>query len=460
MVILTPNIYYNMDCFPEVVSDLVECDINRVLLMTNIAVKSKTKHVLSTLVASDIKVEILVIRESDANVLTTALSQMKAFCPDCIIGLGGGHCMDIIKVLRVLYEDPGTILRSLAVGTTINNKNIAWKKAQLHRKGTLIKKLICIPTTCGSGSEATSTAILRNDEGRHVIVSGIAFLPDISIVDCSYIVGIPKFIASITGIRALLHCLEAHISAMASDYSRSMSIQAAKILFTKLVPSIKSQSIPLLNDIHKAASIAGLAIGATDFGLGTVLTRSFSEIFGLPHGLIDGIVIKHVLIFNANRDLQTRRYLCHIIKCLGLSNTRDDEDSYSDIFILLDLLDNILKNLLFPYSAKSIPQSILEYSKYGWFESNKEQNRESSCKSCLNEAIVPEEHFLRDIPLFAKSSIVSNIEESIFRKNLDRMVQRALNDAAILTNPVTIQQSDIIELLENIWEGKCEDLQF
>ena len=69
----------------------------------------------------------------------------------------------------------------------------------------------------------------------------------------------------------------------------------AEILFTKLVPSIKSQSIPLLNDIHKAASIAGLAIGATDFGLGTVLTRSFSEIFGLPHGLIDGIVIKHVL---------------------------------------------------------------------------------------------------------------------------------------------------------------------
>ncbi|CUV07717.1 unnamed protein product [Cryptosporidium hominis] len=468
MLILTPIIYYNMDSFRDIISDLLDSNVGRAILVFSSAVKCQAMRVESMVKKSGIQIEFSELCESDANALSTILLQMKSYKPDCIIGMGGGHCMDIAKVLRVLYEDPNTTLRSLAMGTNNNDKEKSSKKAMIHRRGSLIKKLVCIPTTCGSGSEVTSTAVLRNDDGRQMIVSGVAFLPDISVIDSSFILTIPMFVASITGMRALLHGLESYISNSSNHYSSCMAIQSLRILFNSLTKAVIEKDIRLLQEIHKAASISGVAISATDVGLGTILSRSISEVFTLPHGLIDSIVITKVLNFNIKRSQTVGPLIANLSVELGISNPEDSNSN--KIQTLLNRIDEIKKTLLLPDSLSSIHSSLSNFKSKGWFDpigvklSVFSQCMEVDDQEFINHVsgsfsksdketrvYVTEENALRKIPILSKKSVIENLNSNTLQMNLDRMISRALSDEAIHTNPVTVTKEDLSTILKETW---------
>ncbi|KAH8582076.1 NAD dependent dehydrogenase of bacterial origin [Cryptosporidium sp. chipmunk genotype I] len=468
MLILTPIIYYNMDSFRDIISDLLDSNVGRAILVFSSAVKCQVMRVESLMKKGGIQIEISELCESDASALSTILWQMKSYKPDCIIGMGGGHCMDIAKVLRVLYEDPSTTLRSLAMGTNNNDEEKSLKKAMIHRRGSLIKKLVCIPTTCGSGSEVTSTAVLRNDDGRQMIVSGVAFLPDISVVDSSFILTIPMFVASITGMRALLHGLESYISNSSNHYSSCMAIQSLRILFNNLTKAVIEKDISLLQDIHKAASISGVAISATDVGLGSILSRSISEVFTLPHGLIDSIVITQVLNFNINRSQRVKSLIANLSVDLGISNSQDSDSI--KIQALLNRVGQIRKTLLLPDSLSSIHSSLYEFKSKGWFDpigvklsvfsdhlykdSQVLINHTSGLFSRSDketQVYVSEESALKAIPILSKKNVIDNLNSNTFNINLDRMVSRALSDGAIHTNPVSVAKEDLSTILKQTW---------
>ncbi|KAJ1606972.1 NAD dependent dehydrogenase [Cryptosporidium canis] len=467
MLILTPVIYYNVDSFREVISDLVESSVGRAILVFSSAVKGQVMKVRSFLRESGIQVEVSELCESDASALSSILSQMRAYRPDCIIGMGGGHCMDIAKVLRVLYEDPNTTLSSLAMGTNRNDGEKSLKRAMIHRRGSLIRRLVCIPTTCGSGSEVTSTAVLRNDDGRQVIVSGVAFLPDISIVDSSFISTIPMFIASITGLRSLLHGLEAYISNSSNHYSSCMAVQSLRILFAHLVKAVTERNVHLLQEVHKAASISGVAISATDVGLGTVISRSISEVFTLPHGLIDGILITHVLNFNLKGSPRVGSLIAGLSVELGLSSPGDSDSAKIQAF--LDQIGQIRRSLLLPNSLSSIHSALSNYKSRGWldpiaaqtaafpeFNYHSKHTSAGPVPGALSGpegqgVYVSEDDGLRTIPILGRRSIIENLNARTFESSLEGMVSRALSDDAILTNPVALERGDLVKLLKEVW---------
>lgn len=469
MLLLTPVIYYNADSFREVVSDLVELGVGRAMLVFSSAVKGQVARVRSVLRESGIQMEASELCESDASVLSSVLLQMRSYRPDCIIGMGGGHCMDIAKVLRVLYEDPTTTLSSLATGTSHDDEEKGLKKAMVHRRGSLVKRLVCIPTTCGSGSEVTSTAVLRNDDGRQVIVSGVAFLPDISIVDSSFIRKIPMFIASITGLRSLLHGLESYISNSSSHYSSCMAVQSLRILLGgSLIRAVAERDLHLLQDVHRAASLSGVAISATDVGLGSVISRSISEVFALPHGLIDGVVVTHVLNFNLKRSRKVESLVAALSVELGLSSPADPDPVR--VQALLDRIGHVRETLLLPDSLSSIHTALSNFRSRGWFEPLDAKLPLSgeavrSCRSDLvgsasglqlgspeTEAVyVSEESELRTIPILGKRSTIENLNVKTFQSSLESMVSRALSDGAIRTNPVSVGRDDLVAILREVW---------
>ncbi|OII73600.1 aldehyde-alcohol dehydrogenase [Cryptosporidium ubiquitum] len=467
MLILTPLIYYNMDSFRDVISDLVESNVGKIILVFSLAVKSQAMRARSIIKENGIQIEICELCESDADALSSILLQMKSYKPDCIIGMGGGHCMDIAKVLRVLYEDPGTTLRSLAMGTNNNDEEKSLKKAMIHRRGSLIKKLVCIPTTCGSGSEVTSTAVLRNDDGRQMIVSGVAFLPDISIVDSSFILTIPMFVASITGLRALLHGLESYISNSSNHYSSCMAMQSLKILFDSLTKAIIEKDTRLLQDIHKAASISGVAISATDVGLGSIISRSISEVFTLPHGLIDSIVITQVLNFNISRSQKVESLIANLSVDLGISSPKNSASIRAQA--LLDRIKEIRKALLLPDYLRCIHSSLSEFKSKGWFDPMNlklptfSESESTNTNFLINRTSGPlgsnkktdyyvsEDCALKAIPILSKKNVMENLNANTFQMNLDRMVSRALSDGAIRTNPVAVTKEDLVAILKESW---------
>jgi len=124
-----------------------------------------------------------------------AANALKRVGADWIIAVGGGSVMDTAKAAWVLYEKPDVELHALT----------PFDELGLRAKA----KLICIPTTTGTGSEATKAIVIRDDEtGRKFATMNPELTPDMAILDPEFVVGLPKELTAYTGMDALTHAVE------------------------------------------------------------------------------------------------------------------------------------------------------------------------------------------------------------------------------------------------------------
>ena len=128
------------------------------------------------------------------------LVQSRTFNPDCVIGVGGGSVLDSAKLLAAMTGNEQQYVDVVGVGLLKNR----------------MKKLICIPTTSGTGSEVSPIAILLNEktEAKSGIVSP-ALLADAAYIDPALTVGLPPKFTAETGMDALCHCIEAYTNKFA-----------------------------------------------------------------------------------------------------------------------------------------------------------------------------------------------------------------------------------------------------
>ena len=205
---------------------------------------------------------------------------------DVIIGLGGGSPMDAAKTIRVLYEMPDMEIESITPFIPLK-----------IRKTTLI----LIPTTSGTGSEATTAIVLtKKDEQRKTPTVNIKAGADIAIVDPSLAEALPPAVAANTGMDALSHAIDAYISEWKSDFADGLAIKAAEMIFQYLPRAYKDRNDREAKEkMHIAASIAGLAFGNSQVGLSHSLGHSLGAIFHLPHGKACGISLPYSLQFES-----------------------------------------------------------------------------------------------------------------------------------------------------------------
>ncbi|MEG1943404.1 MAG: iron-containing alcohol dehydrogenase, partial [Angelakisella sp.] len=134
--------------------------------------------------------------------------KMQAFQPDWIIALGGGSAMDAAKAMWILYEHPEllTIEKLVAPNafTTLGEK----------------AKLICIPTTSGTGSEVSKGAVI-SDKAKNLklVVRSDLLIPDIAVLDAAFTVDMPLSLTAHSGFDALTHAIESYISQRANPMS-------------------------------------------------------------------------------------------------------------------------------------------------------------------------------------------------------------------------------------------------
>lgn len=277
-------------------------DVNKVMLITG---PSMVKYGYADIVVNELKrrpngnqiqYEIFSDIEPDPSTDTVkrGLNQIREFQPDTIIALGGGSPLDAAKAMWLFYEHP----ESSFFGA--KQKYLDIRKRTYKLECANKAKFVAIPTTSGTGSEVTPFAVITDSE-THVKypLADYALTPDVAIVDSQFIQTVPQKTIAESGLDVLAHATESFVSALASDYTRPLSMQAAKLVFDNLEASYNGDA-HAREEMHNASTLAGMAFGNAFLGVNHSVAHKLGGEFGLAHGLCIAITYPHVIRYNAS----------------------------------------------------------------------------------------------------------------------------------------------------------------
>ena len=222
--------------------------------------------------------------------------RMVTFKPDVIIALGGGSPMDAAKIMWVLYEHPEVDFADMAMRFSDIRKRI-YKFPKMGEKAYFI----CIPTSAGTGSEATPFAVITDETtGIKYPLADYELMPNMAIVDVDYHMTAPKGLTASSGIDAVSHALEAIASVMATDYTDGLALQALKNLFTWLPKAYEDGSnVQAREKVANAATMAGMAFANAFLGVMHSMAHKLGAFHHVAHGLANALMMDEVLRFNA-----------------------------------------------------------------------------------------------------------------------------------------------------------------
>lgn len=209
--------------------------------------------------------------------------------PDAILAVGGGSVMDAAKVMRLLYLS-NVKLEDLDVPFLDFRKRVV----EYPKIDPTKLKLVAIPTTSGTGSEVSPFAVVNLPTKKLSLVDN-SLVPDVAILDPELTMGAPM---AAPGMDALTHALEAGMSIFASEYTDALAFQAARLIFHWL-PKAMDDDLEARTHMQNAANIAGLAFSNASVGLVHALSHATGAVFKVPHGALNGVFLPAVLRFNA-----------------------------------------------------------------------------------------------------------------------------------------------------------------
>jgi len=207
--------------------------------------------------------------------------------PDWVVGVGGGSAMDAAKAIWVLYER--TDLAAADINPFID--------LGLRRKA----RLITIPTTSGTGSEATWMIVLTDPaDGRKLGLGNRECVADLAIVDPAMAMGMPPQLTADTGLDALAHAIEGYTCTWRSDLTDGLCAHAAAEVFEHLPRAIADGSnVDARTRMHNAATTAGLGFGNAFASLAHAMGHAIGAVHHLPHGRAVGLCLPFTLEFVA-----------------------------------------------------------------------------------------------------------------------------------------------------------------
>ncbi|MFT4173860.1 MAG: bifunctional acetaldehyde-CoA/alcohol dehydrogenase [Rhodocyclaceae bacterium] len=243
-----------------------------------------------------IEIELFFEVEADPSVDTVnkGLGLMRSFEPDTIIALGGGSPMDAAKVMWLLYENPEVNFDDLKQ-KFLDIRKRAFKYPELGRKA----RMVCIPTTSGTGAEVTPFAVITDTRtNKKYPLADYALTPTIAIVDPDMTLTLPAAVAADTGLDVLTHATEAYVSILANDFTDGLALQAIKLVFQHLERSVKHADPVAREKMHNASTIAGMAFANAFLGMCHAMAHKVGGLFHVPHGRANAILLPHVIRYN------------------------------------------------------------------------------------------------------------------------------------------------------------------
>ncbi len=272
--------------------------------------------------------------DPDIETVRKGTEMMKIFKPDAIIALGGGSVMDAAKGMWLFYEHPEVNFDDLKQ-KFMDIRKRAFKYPELGQKS----RLICIPTTSGTGSEVTPFAVISDKKNnKKYPLTDYSLTPTIAIVDPEFTTNLPARPTAMTGMDVLTHAIEAYVSVMASDYTDGLALKAIQLVFEYLPRAVKdgAHDLEAREKMHNAATIAGMAFANAFLGMTHSMAHKVGAEFHTVHGLACSILLPYVIEYNGevptklsvwpkyNKYCADKKYQ-DIAKLLGLPASTPEE---------------------------------------------------------------------------------------------------------------------------------------
>ena len=240
-----------------------------------------------------------------------------------VVGFGGGSPMDVAKLAAYLLGSGDNLDSIWGVEIAVGAK----------------LPLILIPTTAGTGSEATPISVITVDGGTKLAVNARAITADIAILDPTLTTGLPRHVTAATGIDAMVHAVEAYTSArLKNPVSDALAKEALRLLSSNVLRAcdhpddLSARSAMLLG-----AHLAGVAFSNAPVAGVHALAYPLGGLHHLPHGLSNALMLRHVLQHNAEAAREHYAELAEIIApdCAG-------QGSQAKCAALIDTLDRMI----------------------------------------------------------------------------------------------------------------------
>jgi acetaldehyde dehydrogenase / alcohol dehydrogenase len=225
---------------------------------------------------------------------------MRDFRPDTIIALGGGSPMDAAKVMWLLYEQQ-------AAGKDLDFADMRQKFSDIRKRAFRfpvlgkLARLVCIPTTSGTGAEVTPFAVISDPAtGKKYPLADYALTPSVAIVDPLLTADLPSALAADSGFDALTHAIEAYVSVYANDFTDGPALHAIRLVFDNLDAAVNDRagSAEAREKMHNAGTIAGMAFGNAFLGIVHAMSHTLGATFHIAHGRTNAVLLPHVIRYN------------------------------------------------------------------------------------------------------------------------------------------------------------------
>lgn len=302
---------------------------------------------------------------------------------DAILAIGGGSVIDTAKATNILVSEGGDDLR---------------KYAGAHHLTQPLKPLFVIPTTSGTGSEATMVAVISDHQTQSKIAFASHYLmPNAAILDPRMTFTLPTQITAMTAMDALTHAIEAYTCLAANPISDAYATAAIQKISQHLFGVLESPlDAEKRLEIAQASTMAGIAFSNSMVGLVHSLGHALGAVAKLPHGICMNLFLPYVLQYNLSvNQAKMAELLLYIAGAEVYAQTAPADRAEKTIQTILDIRDQL-------FELTHLPRTLRETRK-------------------------------------------------INLSQLDDIAEKALNDGSIIYNPKEATLSDLKNILQNAW---------
>lgn len=270
---------------------------------------------------------------------------------DAIIALGGGSPMDCAKLCGARVARP--------------TLRVAAMRGMLRVRKTL-PPLYAVPTTAGTGSEATLAAVVTDEAHRKYAVTDFALIPRVAVLDPVLTYGMPRSVTAASGLDALCHAVEAYIGHSNTGATRRDAAEAVKLIFTHLERACRDGGDHEARAaMQRAAYVAGLAFTRAYVGYAHAVAHAVGGRYGVAHGVACAVALPAVL---SAYGQPARRSLAALADIAGVSGEARTVDAKAAAMI--DALTALNARLDIPAGftalrAEDIPVLALQAAQEG-----------------------------------------------------------------------------------------------
>lgn len=291
------------DTFLSITNEITEASLQSAFIIVTPALKHPVDSLMQSLKDNNVMSASYseIDQEPTFNDFEETLKHASDFNPDVVIGVGGGSVLDVTKLIAAQLDDRQSLHDMVGSGK-VNSRE---------------RKLICVPTTAGTGSEVSPNAILQDEEEN--LKKGIIspyLVPDSVYLDPMLMLDVPPRITASTGLDALTHCLEAYINKNAHPFIDMYALEGMKLISNNLIKAVdKGDDLDARISLARGSLLGGFCLGPVNTAAVHALSYPLGSKFHLPHGLSNALLLPHVMEFSMEAAPQRYAEVAVAIGC-------------------------------------------------------------------------------------------------------------------------------------------------